>query len=98
VTGNHDGACLTRHDRHRGHCQLTQTIECRDLSLDAAAALDVNDGKPARVHHVTGNDDVRAPEEGEDIAVGVRRWLVQDLDRLIVQVQILSLVMKRFGR
>ena len=52
-------------------------------------------GKLPRVEHVAGDHDVRSPEEREDVAVGVRRWLVQHLDRLAVQVQVLPRVVKR---
>ena len=98
MAGDHDGAGFARHDRHRGDRQLGQPVERRDLSLDAPAALDVDDGKLPRVEDVAGHHDVRSPEEDEDVAVGVRGRLVQHLDRFTVQVDVLPRVVERLGR
>jgi hypothetical protein len=38
-----------------------------------AAPVEINDGKLPRVQHVASHDDIRSPEEREDVAVGVRR-------------------------
>jgi hypothetical protein len=63
-----------------GDGELAQAVERGDLAVDAAAALDVDDGKLPRVEHVAGHHHVRAPEEDERVAVGVRGGLVQHLD------------------
>src|SRR5207248_10371449 len=72
-----DSAGLTGDDGHRSHGQIDEAIERRNLALNAPAALDVDDGKLSRVEDVAGDDDIGLPEKSEDVAVGVRRGLVQ---------------------
>ena len=98
VPGDDDGAGLAGHDRHRGHGQIDEAVERRDLALDASAAFDVDDGKLPRVEHVAGDHDIGSSEEREDVAVGVRGGLVQHLDRLAVQVHVLARIVKHLGR
>ena len=45
-------------------------------------SLDVDHREPRHVENVAGNDDVRAAEEDDRVAVGVRRGLMQHLDAL----------------
>src|SRR5262249_35038748 len=88
VPGDDDRARLARHDGYRGYGQIDETIERRDLALDAAAAFDVDDRKLSRIEHVAGNHDIGSPEEREDVAIAVSRRLAQNFDRLAVQVHV----------
>ena len=90
MPGDDDGASLAGNNRCRGHGQVDEAVERRDLALDAAAAFDVDDGKLPRVEHVACDDDIGSSEEREEVAVGVRGRLVQHLDRLAVEVHGLS--------
>src|SRR5262249_22661893 len=98
VPGHDDGSRLARHDRYRGDGQIDETIERCDLALDAAAALDVDNGELAGIEYVAGNDDIGSPEERKHIAIGVCCSLVQYFDRLAVHVHVFARVMKHLGR
>ena len=98
MPGDDNRAGLARHDGYRGYGQFDETIERRDLALDATAAFDVDDGKLPRIEHVAGNDDIGSPEEREDVAVGVRCSLAQYFDRLAVLVHVFARIVKHLGR
>jgi hypothetical protein len=98
VPGDDDRAGLARHDGYRGYGQFDETIQGRDLALDATAAIDVDDGKLPRVEYVAGENDIGSPEEREDVAIGVRCSLAKYFDCLAIQVHVFARIIKHLGR
>ena len=69
-----------------------------DLALDAAAALQVDHRVAGLVEDIARSNDIRPAEHHHHVAVGVRGRLVQQLDRLVVDVHVLLRDKERRGR
>src|SRR5262249_29843878 len=69
-----------------------------DLTLNAASPRDVDHGETCGVKNIAGNDDIRAAEEHDRIAVRVCGRLMQDLNTFAVEVHVFSGLLKSFRR
>ncbi len=69
-----------------------------DDAVDVAFAREVDRRVARDVEDVACRDHIRAPEEHEDVAVGMRRRLVHELNAFLVEVEILFFLEERVGR
>src|SRR6185437_1304579 len=68
----------------RGNRQLQQVVQSGDLTLDAAAMLQVDHRKMIQVEDISGSNDIGFAEHHEAVAVGVGRGFIAGNDRLAV--------------
>src|SRR5262245_18575523 len=86
---------MTRYD-HRSaflllgwNCQVEDKVESIDDSIDASTVLEVDDGIGRRAEDISCAHDVGAPEEHNRVAVGVRRFWMEHLNRFTIEEEIL---------
>ena len=72
--------------RRNGH--LLQAIQTFEHCLNAPAPFDVDDRVRREIHEIACADHIRPAKHDDAVAVGVAR-LVEDLDRLTIEVQVL---------
>src|SRR5690606_30514196 len=91
VARHDDRAALSASLRDR---DVEDPIERRNHPFDRAAVIRYEAREARRRNHAAGADDVRSAEEHDRIAVGVRAWHVNDLDRLAVEIDRLRLAVE----
>src|SRR5215471_14004226 len=69
-----------------GNGHLDQPVQTRDYALNAAAALQIDNGVVAWREDIARADDVGTPEEYDAVSVCMRRRLVNDLNPLAIKV------------
>ena len=60
-------------------------VQTFEYAIDAAARIDIDDGKRVHVEEIAGRDDVGAAKEHEAIAVGGRVRHMDDLHAFLVE-------------
>ena len=83
MAGNHKRAAFLQ---GRWHGELDNAIQRIDNSLDAAAAIQIDDRVTGGHKDIAGTDHVRTAKEDQAVAIAVRRRLMKHHHWLIVEI------------